>query len=76
MQPTENFMKTVLGKVFQMHEQVIAMSSMMGDAFQGVGRRFNDIEHAVNRIAMRMMREEVRTKTEGIEDIAHRFDNI
>ena len=76
MQPTEHFMRTVLGKVDQMQNQVIAMSSMMrGGAFQGIGRRFSDIEHAVNQIIIRM-REGTGTRIEGIEDIAHRFDEM
>ena len=76
MQPTEGFMRTVLGKVAQMQQQLIAMSSMMGGAFQGIGKRFDDIEQHVDQITMKLMREEPTTRVEGIEDIARRFDDI
>ena len=69
-------MRTVLGKVAQMQQQLIAMSSMMGGAFHGIGKRFDDIEQHVDQITMKLMREEPATRVEGIEDIARRFDDI
>lgn len=76
MQPTEHFMRTVLGKVDQMQQQVIAMSSMMGGAFQGIGQRFNNIEHCLNQMTTLVFRKDTGTRIEGMEDIAHRFDEM